>query len=244
MTSQPAPAELSIYSVGVKNRREKKALPERISKNALAGFQLGHRRLFLATSFEIRATCLFWSKCRFKLLGGCTLWTWKWQGLWMFQYNYANWDGDILEPICSSSCTSKQFQHTANVAASQGEQYRLDSAALSGPAFVPREGAQAHIPSQRLEDETKRNGKLYLQTLTWISFELESLWLNRPPREWTVSARGVGVVRLGVIDHSWEWSISNFPCSLTRNIISHSMENLAFRSLLRWKMIILPILTP
>ena len=34
----------------------------------------------------------------------------------------------------------------------------------------------------------------------------------------------------------------NFSCSLTRNITSHSMENLAFHSLLRWKMIILPIL--
>ena len=40
-----------------------------------------------------------------------------------------------------------------------------------------------------------------------------------------------------------EWSISNFPCSPTRNIPSCSMENLAFHSLLRWKMIILPILT-
>ena len=39
------------------------------------------------------------------------------------------------------------------------------------------------------------------------------------------------------------WSISDFPCSLTRNITSHSMKNLAFHSLLRWKMIILPVLT-
>ena len=37
--------------------------------------------------------------------------------------------------------------------------------------------------------------------------------------------------------------MSNFPCSLTRNITSHSMENLAFRSLLWWRRIILPILT-
>ena len=37
--------------------------------------------------------------------------------------------------------------------------------------------------------------------------------------------------------------VSNFPCNLTRNITSHSKENLAFHSLLRWKMIILPILT-
>ena len=33
------------------------------------------------------------------------------------------------------------------------------------------------------------------------------------------------------------------PASLTRNITSHNMKNLAIHSLLRWKMIILPILT-
>ena len=43
--------------------------------------------------------------------------------------------------------------------------------------------------------------------------------------------------------HSKGWSTSNFPCSLTRNIRPHSMENLAGHSLLRWKMVILPILT-
>ena len=37
--------------------------------------------------------------------------------------------------------------------------------------------------------------------------------------------------------------MSNFLCSLTRNITPHSMENLAVYSLLRWQMIILPILT-
>ena len=42
--------------------------------------------------------------------------------------------------------------------------------------------------------------------------------------------------------HSQEWSISNFPCSLTRNITLPSMKNLAFHRLLRWKMIILLIL--
>ena len=34
-----------------------------------------------------------------------------------------------------------------------------------------------------------------------------------------------------------------FPCSLTRNMTSHSKENLAFYHLRRWKMIMLPILT-
>ena len=72
--------------------------------------------------------------------------------------------------------------------------------------------------------------------------------------------------------HSQEWSMSNFLCSLTRTITSHSMENLVFHgslprvinvkfplqphqkyyitqyeelfiALLRWKMIILPIFT-
>ena len=31
--------------------------------------------------------------------------------------------------------------------------------------------------------------------------------------------------------------MSTFPCSLTRNATSHSMDNVAFHSLLRWKMI-------
>ena len=43
--------------------------------------------------------------------------------------------------------------------------------------------------------------------------------------------------------HFQESSNSHLPCSLTRNITSHSMKNLAFHSLLRWKIIILPILT-
>ena len=38
--------------------------------------------------------------------------------------------------------------------------------------------------------------------------------------------------------HSQEWSISIFPCSLSRNIASHSIKNFAFQSSLRWKMII------
>ena len=36
--------------------------------------------------------------------------------------------------------------------------------------------------------------------------------------------------------------MSKFPCSRTRNMTSHSMENLTFHSLLRWKVIILQIL--
>ena len=40
-----------------------------------------------------------------------------------------------------------------------------------------------------------------------------------------------------------EWSTSNFPCSLASNITSRNMENFAFHSLLRWKMIMLSIPT-
>ena len=40
--------------------------------------------------------------------------------------------------------------------------------------------------------------------------------------------------------HSQEWSIPKLSCSLTRNITSRSMENLAFHSLLRWERL-LPI---
>ena len=43
--------------------------------------------------------------------------------------------------------------------------------------------------------------------------------------------------------HSQEININYFAGSLTSNITSHSMETLSFHSLLRWKMIILPILT-
>ena len=58
---------------------------------------------------------------------------------------------------------------------------------------------------------------------------------------------GCPTFKSAVLSHlfsqSQEWSISNFPCSLTRKITSHSMKNLALHSLLRSKMIILPILT-
>ena len=43
--------------------------------------------------------------------------------------------------------------------------------------------------------------------------------------------------------HSQVWSISNFPCSLTRNITSPSIKNLTFHSPLKGKMVILPFRT-
>ena len=50
-----------------------------------------------------------------------------------------------------------------------------------------------------------------------------------------------------LLPHLWiysqEWSSSNFPCCLTRNITSHSMKNLAFHRLLRWKSSVVPIFT-
>ena len=47
------------------------ALARSRHKNAFAGFLLGHRRLFLTTSFENRATWLFTSKCRFNTTCAC-----------------------------------------------------------------------------------------------------------------------------------------------------------------------------
>ena len=77
------------------------------------------------------------------------------------------------------------------------------------------------------------------------------LKVTRPDRRASTNAISMWETKTGetAIDRALsplerrEWSISNFPCSLTRNITSHSMENLAFPSLLRWKMIIRPILT-
>ena len=48
-----------------------------------------------------------------------------------------------------------------------------------------------------------------------------------------------GGCKLSHYQFSQEWSMSNFSCSLTRKIASHSMENMAFHSSLRWNMIVL-----
>ena len=67
----------------------------------------------------------------------------------------------------------------------------------------------------------------------------------------SVTQEGGLVVSLNSVPHSFvhflrklslKWSIINFPHSPTRNITSHSVKNLTFRSLLRWKIVILPIL--
>ena len=61
-------------------------------------------------------------------------------------------------------------------------------------------------------------------------FLLQTCLNNRQP---TVP-QNHGCMVFIVASHSQEWSISNFPCSLTRNITSHIMKNLAFHSLLRY----------
>ena len=68
---------------------------------------------------------------------------------------------------------------------------------------------------------------------------------NRGPTadSWLMSRSGNQLVKVTLTFNYQEWSISNFPCSLTGNITPYSMENLAFYSLLRWKTIILTILT-
>ena len=42
--------------------------------------------------------------------------------------------------------------------------------------------------------------------------------------------------------HSQEWSKSIFSCCVNKSITKHSMKNLAFHTLFRWRMIVLPIL--
>ena len=79
--------------------------------------------------------------------------------------------------------------------------------------------------------------------------EVEKLWqertrVHRLTRENRKSLQWAYSEWYGVFTLSLPRVInSNFPCSLTRNMTSHSMKNLAFHSLLRWKMVVLPILT-
>ena len=90
-----------------------------------------------------------------------------------------------------------------------------------------------------------RRGQLYfllgkelepIRWNTWLRVPLLGLTLSLPKTKQT--GRLCAIQPCG-----FTWSISNFPCSFTRNITSHSMKDLAFHSWLRWKMIILPILT-
>ena len=68
-----------------------------------------------------------------------------------------------------------------------------------------------------------------------------SIWSLQIMSNWRLTDGGPWV-ELGATE-LYSDQCKNFPCSLTRNITSHSMKNLAFHSLLEWKMIILPILT-
>ena len=76
------------------------------------------------------------------------------------------------------------------------------------------------------------------------SFELElEFWVGVLFWVWWFQFDCVNVfLHLAVNPFTPEWSMSKFPCSLTRNMTSHSMENLTFHSLLRWKVVIIQIL--
>ena len=58
-----------------------------------------------------------------------------------------------------------------------------------------------------------------------------------------LQSRAINQMGVRLLFPSQEWSIPNFFRSLTRNITSQGKRNLASHSLLRWRMIILPILT-
>ena len=65
------------------------------------------------------------------------------------------------------------------------------------------------------------------------------MWDNKAADSWKDTSHSL----ILTVPLPW-WSISNFPCSLTRKTTPDSMKNLAFHSLLWWKMInILPLLT-
>ena len=82
-----------------------------------------------------------------------------------------------------------------------------------------------------------------------LEFEENQTWIiiNTIGNTWQMVVQGLRTSHYPPLCHwplhSQEWSISNFSCSLTRNIASHNMKNLAFHSLLGWKRITLPILT-
>ena len=61
--------------------------------------------------------------------------------------------------------------------------------------------------------------------------------------QWIMSGKSCSGGIRDIIRLLQKWSIPNLSCSLTKNVTSHSIKNLAFHRLLRWKMIILPILT-
>ena len=56
---------------------------------------------------------------------------------------------------------------------------------------------------------------------TWRSTRFEEKW------QWKTPFSRQAVCKRG---QQQEWSMSNFPCSLTRNITSHSMKNMAFHA--------------
>ena len=88
------------------------------------------------------------------------------------------------------------------------------------------------------EDMGRNFSDLWTDTFPQFGSDFNSFRLQKSTKVGAncKNKRTFGAVKTGVTNF-------NFPCSLTRNITSHSMENLAFHSLLRWKMIMLPILT-
>ena len=103
------------------------------------------------------------------------------------------------------------------------------------PAHVRRKHRWL-LPYRRVPDEESR------QVVQWILLVRHhhrfSAWTPYDHWKWRVSCCSSSVWHF----YSQEWSTSNFSCSLTSNITSHGMNNLAFHSLLRGKMIIVRIL--
>ena len=95
--------------------------------------------------------------------------------------------------------------------------------------------AHAHNPKT---GQTGSKPDWLIRFFGWAVDESRSGWQSLLPRP--RSLQGEETLLAG---YSQEWSTSNFPCNLTKNITQHRTKNFAFHSLFRWKMIILAILT-
>ena len=121
---------------------------------------------------------------------------------------------------------------------------------------TPRHATSRHATPRHVTSRHAMSRHSQLSSTPLQSTPVHATSLNSPPLPSTPRWHGVEFAPLHFTSyqstpiyfenlpfHSQEWSISDFPCGLTRNIPSHSTKNFTFHRLLRWKMIILQTLT-
>ena len=130
--------------------------------------------------------------------------------------------GDPCHPPCSM-LTEKQEMNTYTHFRTWGKKSCTSPLSLPTPlpSYVLRIGSIVIFHPRNL----------------WKAIILHTMWHN-------TSGEPAGEILLTTVGTLSLPKVINFkiPASLTRNMTSQSMENLAFHSLLTWKMIILPIL--